>query len=158
MIRIEDRPPIRILRMEHGKVQALDIELLGALDAAVARAEADAVGAVVVTGSGSAFSAGVDLFQFVNGGAAYVDAFLPVLTSALLRLFSLPRPVVAAINGHAIAGGAIIAWCADMRLMAAGPGRIGIPELRVGVPFPRRAPLNRPIRVWPVAVEGHLDR
>lgn len=141
MIRIEDRPPVRILRMEHGKVQALDIELLGALDAALARAQVDAVGAVVVTGSGSAFSAGVDLFRLVNGGKTYVDAFLPLLTIALLRLFSLPRPVVAAINGHAIAGGAIIAWCADVRLMAAGPGRIGIPELRVGVPFPA-APLE----------------
>jgi enoyl-CoA hydratase len=141
MIRIEERPPVRILRMEHGKVQALDIELLAALDAAVAGAEADAVGALVVTGCGAAFSAGVDLFRLVNGGAAYVDAFLPVLTTALLRLFSLPLPVVAAINGHAIAGGAMIAWCADLRLMATGAGRIGIPELRVGVPFPA-APLE----------------
>jgi enoyl-CoA hydratase len=136
MIRIEDRPPVRIVRMEHGKVQALDLELLGALDAAFSRAEADEVGALIVTGRGNAFSAGVDLFRLVNGGADYAGAFLPALSSALLKLFTLPRPVVAAVNGHAIAGGAIITWCADVRLMAAGPGRIGIPELRVGVPFP----------------------
>ena len=141
MIRTEDRPSVRILRMEHGKVQALDIELLGALDAAVARAEEDAVGAVVLTGSGRAFSAGVDLFRLVDGGAAYVDVFLPLLTDALLSLFRSPLPVVAAINGHAIAGGAIIGWCADVRLMSAGSARIGIPELRVGVPFPA-APLE----------------
>ncbi len=51
-------------------------------------------------------------------------------------LFTFPRPVVAAVNGHAIAGGCIIAAACDARLMAAGDGRIGMPELVVGVPFP----------------------
>jgi enoyl-CoA hydratase len=51
-------------------------------------------------------------------------------------LFRFSRPVVAAVNGHAIAGGCVIAATADHRLMADGRGRIGVPELLVGVPFP----------------------
>ncbi len=52
------------------------------------------------------------------------------------RLFAFPKPVVAAVNGHAIAGGCIIVCAADWRLMTRDAGRIGIPELLVGVPFP----------------------
>jgi enoyl-CoA hydratase len=54
-------------------------------------------------------------------------------------LFRYPRPVVVAVNGHAIAGGCIVACAGDYRLMAAGRGRIGVPELLVGVPFPALA-------------------
>jgi enoyl-CoA hydratase len=54
----------------------------------------------------------------------------------MLDLFSLPKPLVVAVNGHAIAGGCIFALTGDYRIMAAGNGRIGIPELLVGVPFP----------------------
>lgn len=56
---------------------------------------------------------------------------------ALFRtLLTFPKPAVAAINGHAIAGGCIIAAACDYRVMAEGSGRIGVPELAVGVPFP----------------------
>jgi enoyl-CoA hydratase len=54
-------------------------------------------------------------------------------------IFHFPKPVVAAINGHAIAGGAVLAACADRRIMANGSGRIGVTELLVGVPFPALA-------------------
>ena len=54
----------------------------------------------------------------------------------LETLFSCSKPVVAAVNGHAIAGGCVMASAADYRIMAREPGRIGIPELLVGVPFP----------------------
>ena len=89
-----------------------------------------------MTGRGNVFSAGVDLFKVLDGGGAYLDTFLPALHDALLRLFSLPRPVVAAINGHAIAGGCVLACTTDLRVMAEGDARIGMPEVRVGVPFP----------------------
>jgi enoyl-CoA hydratase len=54
-------------------------------------------------------------------------------------VFHFPRPVVAAINGHAIAGGCVLACCADRRLMAQGNSRIGVTELLVGLPFPALA-------------------
>jgi enoyl-CoA hydratase len=141
MIHVIDRPPVRLLRIEHGKVQALDLELLRELSDALALAARDEVPALVITGTGGAFSAGVDLFRILDGGRAYIEEFVSELTRALLGAFRFPRPMVAAVNGHAIAGGAILTWCADLRVMAAGRARIGVPELRVGVPFPA-APLE----------------
>jgi enoyl-CoA hydratase len=91
---------------------------------------------MVITGTGRMFSAGVDLLRVVEGGAAYVRGFLPAVSRTLDALFSFPKPVVAAVNGHAIAGGCVMACAADYRLMARESGRIGIPELLVGVPFP----------------------
>ena len=62
--------------------------------------------------------------------------FLPALSKAFETLFCFPKPVVAAINGHAIAGGCVLACAADYRIMAQQTGRIGVPELLVGIPFP----------------------
>jgi enoyl-CoA hydratase/carnithine racemase len=90
--------------------------------------------AVVLTGTGTVFSAGVDLRRIVEGGPEYVARFLPALTDALLAVFDHPRPVVAAVNGHAIAGGCVLAAACDVRLMSGGT--IGLTELSVGVPFP----------------------
>jgi enoyl-CoA hydratase len=92
-----------------------------------------------VTSTGSIFSAGVDLFRVTREGPDYVRRFLPVLSRFLCTFFALPSPVVAAVNGHAIAGGCVMALAADARVMANGPGRIGVPELFVGVPFPAAA-------------------
>lgn len=128
---------ILTLRLAHGKAGALDIELLEALSAALD--EAGNADAVVLTGSGGIFSAGVDLPRLVEGGPEYARRFVPLLDEVLEKLFALPRPVVAAVNGHAIAGGCILAMACDHRLMAVGKGRIGIPELRVSVPFPAAA-------------------
>ena len=92
--------------------------------------------AVVVTGQGRMFSAGVDLPRLVAGGAAYAREFVPAMNHAFETLFAFTKPLVAAVNGHAIAGGCVLACCADYRIMAREPGRIGVPELLVGVPFP----------------------
>lgn len=127
---------VAILRLAHGKASALDLELVNGLAArldGLARAD---VRAVVLTGTGSIFSAGVDLFKLVDGGSDYVARFLPAMDRMFETLFTFPAPVVAAVNGHAIAGGCILACCCDRRLMADGRARIGLPELRVGVPFP----------------------
>ena len=93
--------------------------------------------AVVLTGAGRAFSAGVDLRSVVSGGAEYPRRLLPALTDMFRTAFTLPVPLVAAVNGHAIAGGCVLAACADVVIMS--EGRIGLPEVRVGVPFPRAA-------------------
>jgi enoyl-CoA hydratase len=92
---------------------------------------------VVLTGPGRCFGAGVAVRRIGAGGADYVDRFLPALSAAFRAVFTLGKPVVAAVNGHAIAGGCVLAACADAVLMADGPGRIGVPEVKVGVPFPQ---------------------
>src|SRR5258708_37041522 len=88
-------------------------------------AEISSARAVVMTATGRTFSAGVDLVRLLEGGAPYVRKFLPVLSEMFATVFSHPAPVVAAINGHAIAGGCVVACAADKRLMAPRGGRSG---------------------------------
>jgi enoyl-CoA hydratase len=130
---------IAVLTMRHGKANALDIELCDALAARFKTLRTDASKAVVITGRGKIFSAGVDLIRVGNGGAPYIRDFLPALHRLYEAVFYYPKPVVAAINGHAVAGGAVLAACADRRIMAREGGRIGVTEMLVGVPFPALA-------------------
>ena len=137
MIHRDDHDGVAVLRIEHGKANALDLELCDAIVAAFE--EAGDARAVVLTGTGRIFSAGVDLFRVIEGGKSYIEAFVPAMCRAFERLFVHPAPVVTAANGHAIAGGCLLVAAADQRLMAEGAARIGIPELQVGVPFPPMA-------------------
>src|SRR5262249_12232253 len=138
MIERSQHEGVLTLRLAHGKASALDVELLDALLGELNGAGED-VRAVILTGTGSIFSAGGDLFRVTRGGADYVRRCLPLLSRFLRTLFTFPRPVVAAVNGHAIAGGCVIVLACDTRLMAEGTGTIGVPELVVGVPFPTSA-------------------
>jgi len=131
------RGNVTVLRMAHGKANALDLEFCEALTSQLDECRrSSSTAALVLTGTGRMFSAGVDLPRLVDGGASYVRVFLPVVNRMFRTLFAFPKPVVAAVNGHAIAGGCVMVCAADVRLMAREPGRIGIPELLVGVPFP----------------------
>jgi len=136
MIHLEHRDSVAVLRIEHGKANAADSELFDDLVRRLDEVEQSAATAVVLTGTGKIFSAGVDLFRVLDGGSAYLRDFLPRLSAGLERLLTLPRPVVAAVNGHAIAGGCVLACACDRRLMADPGGVIGLTELLVGVPFP----------------------
>lgn len=135
-IHIERRGAVAVVTMRHGRANALDVELCRSLVDALDHVERDGSAAVVLTGSGSMFSAGVDLRRVLAGGASYVRDLLPVLRAAFERLAFFERPVVAAVNGHAIAGGFVLLAAADQAVMVADRGRVGVTELRVGVPFP----------------------
>jgi enoyl-CoA hydratase len=134
MIERELNANLVTLRLAHGKASAMDLELCEALIRELRDAENSGARAVILTGTGSIFCAGVDLFRLTNEGPEYVERFFPALRDALLALFTFPKPIVAAVNGHAIAGGLLLTAACDYRLMSAG--RIGVPELLVGVPFP----------------------
>ena len=139
MIDLKNDGDVAVVSIRHGKANALDIELCEGLAKCFEELRGSDARAVVVTGQGRMFSAGVDLIRLSAAGADYVRAFLPSLHRLYDAVFFLPKPVVAAINGHAIAGGCVLACCADRRIMAQGSGRIGITELLVGVPFPALA-------------------
>ncbi len=121
---------VTVVRFDHPPVNAQDLDLLEVIIASMRKVE----GPVVITGAGRCFSAGVDLRALIDGGTEYAERFVAALSEAFLAVFDHPAPVVAAINGHAIAGGCVLAMCADVRLMSAGT--IGLTELSVGVPFP----------------------
>src|SRR5581483_10243615 len=136
MIEFEDRGVVTILRMARGKGNALNVEMLEALITALDRAKRSAARAVIITGQGNIFGAGVDLPALVEGGPAYVRRLVPLLQRGFERVATCPKPLVAAVNGHAIAGGAIIMLACDQRLLARGTAQIGLTEVRVGVVFP----------------------
>jgi enoyl-CoA hydratase len=139
MVEFEDRGVISVLRMIRGKGNSLNLDLTAAVLDALDRLESSPARAGVLTGQGNTFCAGVDLAALVEGGPDYVRRFLPLFARLLERLMSFPKPLVAAVNGHAIAGGAMLVLTADQRLLARGTARMGLTELKVGVVFSARA-------------------
>lgn len=130
MIDAELADGVTTVRIDNPPVNAFDV---GLVDDAVATMRS-IEGPIVLTGAGACFSAGVDLRAILDGGGTYTDRFLAAVSAAFLAVFDHPAPVVAAINGHAIAGGCVLAMAADVRLMSTG--LIGLSEVAVGVPFP----------------------
>jgi len=121
---------VTIVRIDHPPVNAFTLELVRDATATVRNID----GPIVLTGAGACFSAGVDLRAILDGPPEYTDTFLAAVAEAFLTVFDHPAPVVAAVNGHAIAGGCVLAMAADVRLMCSG--LIGLSEVAVGVPFP----------------------
>jgi enoyl-CoA hydratase len=136
MIELEHRGPVTVLHMVRGRGNALEISFLEALLDALALLEHSDCRAVVLTGKGRIFGAGVDLPALVAGGPEYVREFIPLMTRGFERLVKFPKPLVAATNGHAIAGGAILMLACDVRLLARGEAKVGLTEVLVGVQFP----------------------
>ncbi|MBI5851217.1 MAG: enoyl-CoA hydratase/isomerase family protein [Planctomycetes bacterium] len=136
MLRRETQDGVEFLHLGHGKANALDLEFCEALKAAFDELERRRPRALVVTGQGNIFCAGVDLPRVIAGGAPYVERFLQALSVAITALWTTTYPTVAAVNGHAIAGGCLLAIACDHVVAAAGNGRTGVPESSVGVPFP----------------------
>ena len=138
MFEITRHDDVVVLAMRHGKANTMDVELCEGLAAKFDELARDPCRAIVLVGQGRIFSAGVDLLRIVDGGLPYVQRFLPALSRMFDAVFECPKPVVAVVNGAAIAGGCVLACAADQRIAAEG-ARTGVPELRVGVPLPTSA-------------------
>jgi len=92
---------------------------------------------VLVTGAGDAFSAGLNLKEVASLDAAGMERFLGVLDDMMDALFDHDGPMVACVNGHAIAGGCVIVLCADLRVATDDARvRIGLNEVALGLEFP----------------------
>ncbi|MBF6558749.1 MAG: enoyl-CoA hydratase/isomerase family protein [Candidatus Binataceae bacterium] len=150
---------VRILTLNRPPANAISRDLSDELCAQCHAARDDAaVRAVIVTGVGRFFSTGVDLKQAAEGksnlgnlGGAEDDG--------VFALWTLPKPTVAMVNGHAIAGGTIIALACDFRITASGTHKFGLNEVAIGLAFPygayeiaRLALTNRSLRY--VALEA----
>jgi enoyl-CoA hydratase len=167
MIEVSRDGAVATMRLDHGAVNATDLELLEAIADTVATLDADPeVGAVVVTGNDRAFSAGVDLRRLLAEDTDHTRAFLDALSRAFLAPLRAETPVVAAVNGHAVAGGAVLAAACDHAIMTDDPrAKIGLAELAVGVPFPpvpleimrRRLGARLGEAVWTAALYGPAD-
>ncbi len=136
MLTIECSDRVATIRMEHGKVNAMDLEFCQALTGAMMDlAHRDDVGAMILIGNPRVFSAGVDLKRLVREPLSYVGDFVPSISALFMACLRFPKPMISAISGHALAGGCVVASAADYRLLAAD-ARIGMPELRVGLALP----------------------
>lgn len=158
-MQIERQDGIAVLTMSAGKANAIGPAFLDALEASL-DALADAR-ALVITGQGTIFSAGLDLPSLIDLDALQMEAFIDRFSVIMLRLFELPIPVVAAVNGHAIAGGCVLALQADVRIAADGPTRMGLNETALGIGLPSSVVETLRFRVpasslVPLALEGKL--
>ena len=132
---VHDHGPVRLLTMNRPeKRNALNSELTqGLLDAFRAADADESVGAIVLTGAGQGFCAGADLSEFKDLQAGVAAENRAELTMQLHLVFSkISKPVVGAVNGHAMGGGAGLAIAADLAVMADN-AKIGYPEAKHGI-------------------------
>jgi len=136
MIEHSQHQGIHELRLARPPVNALDPQLCRQLREAVAAAVAGGAQGIVLSGGPGAFSAGLDVPHLLGLDAQALRDAWGGFIEAARALAQSPVPVVAALNGHAPAGGCVLALCCDYRVMAAGPYRIGLNETQVGLVAP----------------------
>jgi enoyl-CoA hydratase/carnithine racemase len=134
LLSIERRNEVALVTLQRPeKRNALSIDLRIELSEAFGRlGEDDGVGCIVLTGAGSAFCAGMDVTQF-GGDRDHKQRLVETSTAAFEAVGSCPRPVVAGVNGPALAGGFALALLCDVRI-AAETASFGFPELPRGIP------------------------
>ena len=133
------RTDVAIVTMRHGKANTIDLEFLECLRGALRELLDSDACAAILTGDGRIFSAGVDLIRLRDSGPDYARLLVRSMDEAFLALAQFPRPLVAAVNGPAIAGGCVIACGCDYRVVSSTDGSMGLTELLVGVPLPTSA-------------------
>ena len=137
LLQIEEIEKIEFITLTHGKSNTITPGVIEELLRCLERlAPAPDVRGIVLTGSGKFFSSGFDLVELYNYSHDEFEAFFRKFSTLYENLFALPKPTVASINGHAIAGGYILASACDFRIMAEGDYRVGVNEIKVGVPYP----------------------
>lgn len=132
---------VAVVTMNTNKVNAQNQAFFDDLHAAFDRLEKEfSECAVVLTGTGKVFTAGLDLDHhfalFARRNLKEIDAWFSAYRATNLRLFTFPRPTVAAINGHAYAGGFITAIECDHRIAATGALQFALNEVPIGIPMP----------------------
>jgi enoyl-CoA hydratase len=139
-VRASDREGgVRVLTLDRPPANAINEDLLRDLHSALDDARRDtAVRAIVLTGAGAFFGAGFDLASPPRDAAA-TARLATLYRDAHMALLSFPKPTLAMVNGHAIAGGLVMALACDYRLGLDGDYRIGLNEIAIGASFPKAA-------------------
>ncbi len=128
---------IAVVTLANPPMNAMDAPLLEKLANLFEGLAADrAVRAAVIVAEGPAFSAGLNLKTVPGLDRLGQRRLIDALNDSFGTLYAWPKPLVAAVNGHAIAGGLILALCADWRIVADAPLQISLAEVRVGVTYP----------------------
>jgi enoyl-CoA hydratase/carnithine racemase len=136
MLNLVKHDAIVEINLARPPVNALNLELLHAIQAAIATAVQDGARGIVLSGAAGMFSAGVDVPALLGQDRDGVRRFWSTFFATCSAIAMAPVPVVAAITGHAPAGGAVLSLFCDYRVMAEGPYRIGLNEVQVGLVVP----------------------
>ncbi len=136
---VSEREHAHVVSLHHG-VNAIDDVLLSAIEEALDRLEAAGSPALVLTsGHRSIFCPGLDLKKLDGEPRDVVRAIIVRYNALLRRVATYAGPVVAALGGHAIAGGCLLAMACDRRVMARAGARLGLSEINLGIPVPAGA-------------------
>jgi enoyl-CoA hydratase/carnithine racemase len=136
-IEIESDGGILVVTMARGKANALNAAMIGELHEALDRARAAEVrGVALASGRPKIFSGGFDATEVFQYGRETMTSYFGSFMDLYEGLFRLPKPVVGAINGHAVAGGAVLALACDERVMAEGAFKFALNEVNLGVVLP----------------------
>ena len=132
-VKVQTNDGIATVVIKRGKVNALNGEVVDELRDSFKALEADPdTGAIVLTGYGNFFSFGFDVPEFLSFTKEEFTDYLINFTDLYTYLFLYPKPVVAALNGHTIAGGCMVALACDTRVMVDGKGKISLNEIAFG--------------------------
>lgn len=136
-LRIERQGSLAVLRLQKARGNAIDETMVNELAAACAELTRDETlrGVLLASAHPKLFCPGLDLVSLVAYDRPGMERFMAAFSEALFALYTLEKPVVAAVSGHAVAGGCILALAADVRLLRRG-AQIGLNEVKVGVPLP----------------------
>ena len=137
LVSYELQDGIATVVMDDGKVNALSLAMQAELNATLDRALSEKA-ILVLSGRKNTFSAGFDLPTLMGGGSTAVNMLVGGFRLAE-RLLSYPRPVVAAVNGHAMAMGLFLVACADYAIGVDGVYKIMANEVAIGLTMPRSA-------------------
>jgi enoyl-CoA hydratase len=153
---------VALLELAAGKANAMTAAVLDKIEALVDGFERSQAGAAVLTGYEKFFSAGLALPTLVDLDRTAMQKFIVRFSTVMTRVLACEKPIVAAINGHAIAGGCVLALECDWRIVVDEPGvRIGLNETQLGIGLPSVViePLRAqvpPTSLVPIALEGKL--
>jgi enoyl-CoA hydratase len=138
LVKVADRDGIAVVTIDRPPANAMDPALLTAGLAALDELRTMEPRAVVLTGTGAFFSGGADLRVVPTLDADVVGQMARDINALFAGWYLFPHPVVCAVNGHAVAGGLVLALCGDHRVVGRS-GRFGLTEVKVGIPYPSMA-------------------
>lgn len=136
-IRLERGGPVAVLRLDKERGNAIDERLLNELGAACRQLGDDVGtrGVLLASAHPKLFCPGLDLVSLSDYDRPALERFMLKFAEVLWALYGLRQPMLAAVNGHAVAGGCILALTADYRILRRG-AQIGLNEVKVGLPLP----------------------
>ena len=133
LLSIEKRDGIATVTLKRGKVNALNEPIVEQLKKSLESLENDQqVRALILTGQGKFFSFGFDIPELIGYSKADFQRFLEKFTELYTILFLYPKPVIAALNGHTIAGGCMLSNACDYRIMVENSAKISLNEITFG--------------------------